>query len=40
LLLTAGTVVNLREGADLARDALLTGKAGAVLDAYVEASRD
>jgi hypothetical protein len=30
----------LKEAADRARDALLAGKAGAVLDAYVEASRD
>ena len=38
LLLTAGKVASLRDGADLARDALLSGRAGAVLDAYVEAS--
>jgi anthranilate phosphoribosyltransferase len=40
LLLTAGLASNLKEAADRARDALLAGKAGAVLDAYVEASRD
>ena len=39
LLLTAGTAATLRDGADQARDALLGGRAGAVLDAYVEASR-
>jgi anthranilate phosphoribosyltransferase len=40
LLLTAGLVPTLRDGADRARDALLAGNAAAVLDAYVEASRD
>ena len=39
LLLTAGKAADLREGAGQARDALLSGRAGAVLDAYVEASR-
>jgi anthranilate phosphoribosyltransferase len=38
LLLTAGTVASLRDGADFAREALLSGRAGVVLDAYVEAS--
>jgi anthranilate phosphoribosyltransferase len=38
LLLTAGKVGALREGAEVARDALLSGRAGSVLDAYVEAS--
>ena len=39
LLLTAGKAASLREAAGLAREALLTGRAGAVLDAYIEASR-
>jgi len=39
LLLTAGKAGDLRGGADLAREALLDGRAGAVLDTYVEASR-
>jgi anthranilate phosphoribosyltransferase len=39
LLLTAGIVSNLPEGAEFARDILLAGRAGAVLDAYVEACR-
>jgi anthranilate phosphoribosyltransferase len=39
LLLTSGKSASLREGADLARDALLSGRAGKVLDAYIEASR-
>jgi anthranilate phosphoribosyltransferase len=39
LLLTAGIVSNLGEGAEFARDVLLAGRPGAVLDAYVEASR-
>jgi len=38
LLMTAGKAADLREGTGLARDALLSGRAGAVLDAYVEAS--
>ena len=38
LLLTAGSAATLRDGADAARDALLSGEAGAVLDAYIEAS--
>ena len=38
LLATAGKAADLREGALLARDALLSGRAGAVLVAYVEAS--
>jgi anthranilate phosphoribosyltransferase len=39
LLLTAGTAPSLRQGAAMARDALKSGQAGAVLDAFVEASR-
>ena len=39
LLLTAGKAASLKEGAQQARYALLTGQAGAVLDAYVEATR-
>jgi anthranilate phosphoribosyltransferase len=39
LLLTAGMATDLREGAGLAREALLSGTAGKVLDAYIEASR-
>jgi anthranilate phosphoribosyltransferase len=39
LLQTAGKAATLKDGAGLARDALLSGKAGKVLDAYVEASR-
>ena len=39
LLLTAGKAADLREGAAQARDALLSGRAGKLLDAYVEASR-
>lgn len=38
LLLTAGKAATLREGTDQARDALLSGEAGRVLNAYVEAS--
>ena len=38
LLLTAGKAATLRDAASLAREALLSGEAGAVLDAYVEAS--
>ncbi|HXG81377.1 MAG TPA: anthranilate phosphoribosyltransferase, partial [Sphingomicrobium sp.] len=38
LLLTAGKTQSLGEGAELAREGLLSGRAGAVLDAYVEAS--
>ncbi len=38
LLMTAGMATTLRDGAALARDALLSGKAGSVLDAYVAAS--
>ena len=38
LLMTAGKAADLREGTDRARDALLSGRAGAVLNAYVEAS--
>ncbi|MBW0143975.1 anthranilate phosphoribosyltransferase [Sphingomicrobium clamense] len=39
LLMTAGKVGDLKEGADLARDTLAAGKAGALLDAYAEATR-
>jgi anthranilate phosphoribosyltransferase len=38
LLLTAGKARSLRDGADLARQALQSGRAGKLLDAYVEAS--
>ena len=38
LLMTAGKAADLREGTSQARDALLSGRAGAVLDAFVEAS--
>ena len=38
LLMTAGKAADLREGSAIARDALLSGRAGAVLAAYVEAS--
>ena len=38
LLLTAGKADTLREGADQARDSLRSGRAGAVLDSFVEAS--
>jgi anthranilate phosphoribosyltransferase len=37
-LLPAATAATLREGTDLAREALFGGRAGAVLDAYIEAS--
>ncbi len=37
--MTAGIADGLKESADIARDALLSGRAGGVLDAYVEASR-
>ena len=40
LLLTAGHASDLRDGADQAREALLSGRAGAVLDAYIEATHD
>lgn len=39
LLLTAGKAPSLRDGAELARDALLSGRAGHVLGAYIEATR-
>jgi anthranilate phosphoribosyltransferase len=39
LLMTAGKAPTLREGADLARDALQSGRAGQALDRFVEASR-
>lgn len=39
LLLTAGKASSLRDGADFAREALLSGHAGSVLDAYIEATR-
>jgi anthranilate phosphoribosyltransferase len=38
LLWTAGKSETLRQAADLARDALLSGRAGAVLDKFIEAS--
>ena len=38
LLMTAGKAADLRDGAGQARDALSSGRAGAVLDAYVKAS--
>ena len=38
LLHTAGKVADLRAGAELAREALVSGKAGQVLNAYIEAS--
>ena len=38
LLLTAGHASDLRDGADQAREALLSGRAGAVLHAYTEAT--
>ncbi|MEO8454546.1 MAG: anthranilate phosphoribosyltransferase [Sphingomicrobium sp.] len=38
LLLTAGISASLRDAAGEARQALLSGKAGAVLDSYIEAS--
>jgi anthranilate phosphoribosyltransferase len=38
LLRTAGKAETLKQAADLARDVLLSGKAGQVLDHYVEAS--
>jgi anthranilate phosphoribosyltransferase len=38
LLLTAGKATSLREAVGLASEALLSGQAGAVLDAYIEAS--
>ena len=40
LLMTAGKADSLREGAGLAREALLAGRAGRVLAAFVEASND
>jgi anthranilate phosphoribosyltransferase len=38
LLMTAGRVRTLRDGAEQAGDALFSGGAGAVLDAFIEAS--
>jgi len=40
LFLTAGKADSLRDGAELARDALMSGAAAKVLDAFIEASRD
>lgn len=40
LLHTAGRSATLKEGAELARDTLLSGKSGKLLDLYVEASND
>jgi anthranilate phosphoribosyltransferase len=39
LLLTAGKVASLIEGAEFAREMLLSGRAGQLLDAYIEVSR-
>lgn len=39
LLMTAGKVGDLKEGAQLARDTLASGAAGRLLDAYAEATR-
>ncbi len=39
LLMTAGKAATLKEGASIARDALSSGRAGAVLDRFVEESR-
>ena len=38
LLFTAGKAATLKDAADLARDALLSGRSGKVLDRYIEAS--
>ena len=38
LLLTAGKAATLKDAVGLASEALLSGRAGAVLDAFVEAS--
>jgi len=40
LLYTAGTAATLKDAAAVARDALLSGNAGRVLDSYIEASND
>lgn len=40
LLMTAGLTDDLRTGAGMAREALLSGAAGRILDRYVEASND
>ena len=40
LLLTAGKAATLQEASDIARDALLSGKSGRLLDLYIEASND
>ncbi len=39
LLTTAGRAPTLKDGADMAMDALIEGEPGRVLDAYIEASR-
>jgi anthranilate phosphoribosyltransferase len=39
LLMTAGKAAGLREGAELARDALASGRAAQVLQRFIEASR-
>jgi anthranilate phosphoribosyltransferase len=39
LLMTAGKAESLREGAELARDGLSTGRAAGVLERFIEASR-
>ncbi|WP_222949823.1 anthranilate phosphoribosyltransferase [Sphingomonas sediminicola] len=40
LLYTAGKAASLKDAAGAARDALLSGKSGKILDLYVEASND
>jgi anthranilate phosphoribosyltransferase len=40
LLQTAGKAKSLIDAAAMAREALLSARAGKVLDAYIEASRD
>ena len=39
LLLTAGEVSSLNDGAEFARETLASGRAGVVLDSYIEATR-
>jgi len=40
LLYTAGTAATLKDAAAIARDALLSGNSGRLLDSYIEASND
>ena len=40
LLMTAGTAPSLVEGANLAREALASGRAAEILARFIEASRD